>query len=196
MTEATYSPREEFFGVREDERVGVFIDGPNFFSAAKAIGLRVDYAKLIEYLDEMSNFVRANYYTALSTDQETHDPIRPMIDFLEYNGYNLVTKPVKTFEDSEGRRRFKGNMDIEIAIDVLEAAEHLNHVIMFTGDGDFRALVDRVQRKGVRVTVVSTMNKDGTGGPMIADELRRKADSFVELATLKPLLTKAERTDR
>jgi uncharacterized LabA/DUF88 family protein len=81
-----------------------------------------------------------------------------------------------------GRRKIKGNMDIELAIDVLEMAEHLDHVVLFSGDGDFRRLVEAVQRKGKRVSVVSTIR---TSPPMVADELRRQADNFIELDELK-----------
>ena len=121
------------------------------------------------------------YYTAMHEDQE-YSPIRPLIDWLDYNGYTMVTKPTKEFTDSAGHRRVKGNMDIELAIDVMEMAETLNHIILFSGDGDFRRLVEAVQRKGLRVTVVSTIRSQP---PMIADELRRQADNFIELQDLQ-----------
>ncbi len=124
--------------------------------------------------------IRAFYYTALIEDQE-YSPIRPLIDWLDYNGYTMVTKPTKEFTDATGRRKIKGNMDIELAIDVMEMAEHLDHIVLFSGDGDFRRLVEAVQRKGVRVTVVSTIRSQP---PMVADELRRQADNFVELQDL------------
>jgi uncharacterized LabA/DUF88 family protein len=138
--------------------------------------------------------VRAYYYTALVEDQE-YSPIRPLIDWLDYNGYTMVTKPTKEFTDAMGRRKLKGNMDIELAIDVLEMAEHLDHVILFSGDGDFRRLVEAVQRRGLRVSVVSTIK---SSPPMVADELRRQADDFIELAELAPLIARnpSERTPR
>jgi uncharacterized LabA/DUF88 family protein len=138
--------------------------------------------------------VRAYYYTALVEDQE-YSPIRPLIDWLDYNGYTMVTKPTKEFTDATGRRKIKGNMDIELAIDVLEMADHLDHVILFSGDGDFRRLVEAVQRKGLRVSVVSTIK---SSPPMVADELRRQADDFIELSELAPLIARnpSERTPR
>jgi uncharacterized LabA/DUF88 family protein len=138
--------------------------------------------------------VRAYYYTALVEDQE-YSPIRPLIDWLDYNGYTMVTKPTKEFTDAMGRRKIKGNMDIELAIDVLEMAEHLDHVILFSGDGDFRRLVEAVQRRGLRVSVVSTIK---SSPPMVADELRRQADDFIELSELAPLIARnpSERTPR
>ena len=143
---------------------------------------------------EKGRLVRAYYYTALVEDQE-YSPIRPLIDWLDYNGYTMVTKPTKEFTDAMGRRKLKGNMDIELAIDVLEMAEHLDHVILFSGDGDFRRLVEAVQRRGLRVSVVSTIK---SSPPMVADELRRQADDFIELAELAPLIARnpSERTPR
>lgn len=163
------------------EKLGLFIDGANLYAAARALGFDIDYKKLLELFSEEGQLVRAYYYTALMEDQE-YLPIRPLVDWLDYNGYTMVTKPTKEFTDSMGRRKIKGNMDMELAIDVLEMAEHLDHVVLFSGDGDFRRLVEAVQRRGVRVTVVSTYR---TVPPMVADELRRQADRFIELSDLE-----------
>ena len=168
----------------ENERVALFIDGANLYSAARSLGFDIDYRRLLKVFREKGRMVRAYYYTALVEDQE-YSPIRPLIDWLDYNGYTMVTKPTKEFTDAMGRRKLKGNMDIELAIDVLEMAEHLDHVILFSGDGDFRRLVEAVQRKGVRVTVVSTVRSQP---PMVADELRRQADQFIDLVDLQPYI--------
>jgi len=162
------------------ERIGLFIDGANLYAAARALGFDIDYKKLLHLFADKGKLVRAFYYTALIEDQE-YSPIRPLVDWLDYNGYTMVTKPTKEFTDASGRRKIKGNMDIELAIDVMEMAERLDHVVLFSGDGDFRRLVEAVQRKGVRVTVVSTIR---SSPPMVADELRRQADVFVELDDL------------
>jgi len=162
------------------ERVALFIDGANLYAAARALGFDIDYKRLLQHFGEEGRLIRAFYYTALFEDQE-YSPIRPLVDWLDYNGYTIVTKPTKEFTDSTGRRKIKGNMDIELAIDVMEMAEHLDHIVLFSGDGDFRRLVEAVQRKGVRVTVVSTVR---SSPPMVADELRRQADRFIELDTL------------
>jgi uncharacterized LabA/DUF88 family protein len=162
------------------ERIGLFIDGANLYAAARALGFDIDYKKLLQLFADKGKLVRAFYYTALIEDQE-YSPIRPLVDWLDYNGYTMVTKPTKEFTDASGRRKIKGNMDIELAIDVMEMAERLDHVVLFSGDGDFRRLVEAVQRKGVRVTVVSTIR---SSPPMVADELRRQADVFVELDDL------------
>lgn len=164
------------------ERVALFIDGANLYSAARSLGFEIDYRRLLESFRKESHLVRAFYYTALVEDQE-YSPLRPLIDWLDYNGFTMVTKPAKEYTDAMGRRKVKGNMDIELAIDVMEMAPHIDHVVLFSGDGDFRRLVEAVQRKGVRVSVVSSTK---TQPPMVADELRRQADTFIELQDLMP----------
>lgn len=168
------------------ERIGLFIDGANLYAAARALGFDIDYKRLLEEFASKGHLVRAFYYTALVENQE-YSPIRPLVDWLDYNGYTMVTKPTKEYTDASGRRKIKGNMDIELAVDVMEMMEHLDHVILFSGDGDFRRLVEAVQRKGVRVSVVSTIRSQP---PMVADELRRQADNFIELQDLAPLITR------
>jgi uncharacterized LabA/DUF88 family protein len=163
------------------ERIALFIDGANLYATAKTLGFDIDYRKMLKEYQGKGYLVRAFYYTALIEDQE-YSSIRPLIDWLDYNGYSVVTKPTKEFVDSAGRRKVKGNMDIELAIDAMELADHIQHMILFSGDGDFRSLVEAMQRKGVRVSVVSTIS---TQPPMVADELRRQADEFVDLATLQ-----------
>ena len=163
-----------------NERVALFIDGANFYATAKSLGFDIDYKRLLTLFGGKGQLVRALYYTALIDDQE-YSSIRPLIDWLDYNGYTMVTKPTKEFIDAAGRRKIKGNMDIELAVDAMELAEHLDHIVLFSGDGDFRSLVEALQRKGKRVSVVSTLV---TTPPMVADELRRQADQFIDLANI------------
>ena len=168
------------------ERIGLFIDGSNLYAAARSLGFDIDYKRLREEFASKARLIRALYYTALIEDQE-YSPIRPLVDWLDYNGYTLITKPTKEFTDSMGRRKIKGDMDIEIAVDMMELADVLDHVVLFSGDGDFRRVVEAIQRKGVLVTVVSTIRSQP---PMIADELRRQADTFIELQDLEPLVAR------
>jgi uncharacterized LabA/DUF88 family protein len=168
------------------ERTALFIDGANLYAATRSLGFDIDYRRLLEYFGQKTNMLRAYYYSAL-LETEEYSPLKPLTDWLAYNGYSLVTKPAKEFTDALGRRRVKGNMDIELAIDMLELASNLDHAVLFSGDSDFRRLVEAVQRKGVRVSVVSTIK---TSPPMIADELRRQADQFVELADIAPEFTR------
>ena len=164
-----------------DERMALFIDGANLYATAKALELDIDYRALLNTFNLNGNLKRAMYYTALTEDHD-RSSLRPLVDWLDYNGYSMVTKSAKEFVDGSGRRRVKGNMDIEIAVDILEMTKYLDHVVLFTGDGDFRRLVEAVQRRCVKVTIVSTVKSNPS---MIADELRRQADYFVDLVDIK-----------
>ncbi|ALK08599.1 NYN domain-containing protein [Blastochloris viridis] len=176
------------------EKFALFIDGANLYATAKALGFDIDYKRLLKEFQSRGYLMRAFYYTALIEDQE-YSSIRPLLDWLDYNGYTVVTKPTKEFVDQSGRRKVKGNMDIELAVDAMELAEHIDQMVLFSGDGDFRSLVEAVQRRGVRVSVVSTVS---TQPPMVADELRRQADEFVDLASLASKIGRdpAERVSR
>ena len=170
-----------------DERIGLFIDGSNLYAAARSLAFDIDYKRLLDIFAKKGRLIRAFYYTALIEDQE-YSPIRPLVDWLDYNGYTMVTKPAKEFTDSTGRRKIKGNMDIELAVDIIEMAPVLDHIVLFSGDGDFRRLIEVVQHKGLRVTVVSTVRSQP---PMVADELRRQADYFIELQDLQSEIGRA-----
>jgi uncharacterized LabA/DUF88 family protein len=164
----------------QQERIALFIDGANLYASAKSLGFDIDYKRLLREFQGKGRLIRAFYYTALVEDQE-YSSIRPLVDWLDYNGYSVVTKAAKEFVDSTGRRKVKGNMDIELAVNAMEMADHIDHMVLFSGDGDFRSLVEAIQRKGVRVSIVSTV---ATQPPMVADELRRQADEFVDLTQM------------
>jgi len=166
-----------------EERLALFIDGSNLHATARALDMEIDYKSLRAHFAKQSRLIRAFYYTALLEDHE-FSPLRPLVDWLDYNGFTMVTKPVKEFTDDQGRRKIKGNMDIEIAVDMLNIADQLDHVVLFSGDGDFRRLLEAIQRRGVRVTVVSS---NRTRPSMIADELRRQADQYLDLEDLRSL---------
>lgn len=170
------------------ERTALFIDGANLYSASRNLGFDVDYRNLLESFRAKCHLVRAYYYSAL-LDTEEYSPLKPLTDWLAYNGYALVTKTAREFTDAAGRRRIKGNMDVELAVDMLEMAPRLDHAVLFSGDSDFRRLVEAVQRQGVRVTVISSVR---TNPPMIGDELRRQADQYVELADIAPEFTRRQ----
>lgn len=173
------------------EKIALFIDGANLYATAKSIGFDIDYKKLLREFQSRGYLVRAFYYTAIVEDQE-YSSIRPLIDWLDYNGYSVVTKATKEFVDQTGRRKIKGSMDIELAVDAMELAGKIDHMVLFSGDGDFRSLVRAVQRHGTRVTVVSTVT---TQPPMIADELRRQCDVFTDIIELQAKIGR-ESTDR
>ncbi len=175
-----------------DERLALFIDGSNLYAAAKALGFDIDYKLLRQEFMRRGKLLRAFYYTAL-LENEDYSPIRPLVDWLHYNGFTMVTKPAKEYTDSQGRRKVKGNMDIELTVDAMELAPRVDHIVLFSGDGDFKPLVESLQRQGVRVSVVSTIRSQP---PMIADELRRQADNFIELDELKEVIGRPPREGR
>ena len=175
------------------DRLALFIDGANFYSTAKSLGFDIDYKKLLDEFRKRGVLIRAYYYTAIN-EGDDYSPIRPLVDWLDYNGFTLVTKPAREFTDSQGRKRWRGDMNVEIAVDILElagaAANGADHIVLFSGNGDFRALVEAVQRKGARVTVVSTVKSQP---PMASDDLRRACDSFVDLADLGDIIGRPSR---
>jgi len=163
------------------EKIALFIDGANLYATSRSLGFDIDYRKLLTSFQKRGYLLRAYYYTALVEDQE-YSSIRPLIDWLDYNGYRVVTKPAKEFTDAMGRRKIKGNMDLELAVDALELVDYVDHYVLFSGDGDFRTLVEALQRRGRKVSIVSTMSSQP---PMISDDLRRQADHFIDLASLR-----------
>ncbi|WP_375314817.1 NYN domain-containing protein [Bradyrhizobium sp. A5] len=163
------------------DKIALFIDGANLYATARTLGFDIDYKRLLKEFQSRGTLLRAFYYTAVIEDQE-FSSIRPLLDWLDYNGFTVVTKATKEFVDASGRRKVKGNMDIELAVDAMELAEHIDQMVLFSGDGDFRSLVEAVQRRSVRVTVISTIVSQP---PMVADELRRQADVFTDLVELQ-----------
>lgn len=168
-------------------KIALFIDGANLHATARALGFDIDYKQLLREFGDRGTLLRAFYYTTIIEDQP-YSTLRPLTDWLDYNGFTVVTKPVKEFADSNGHRKIKGKMDIELAVDAMELAGHIDRMVLFSGDGDFRPLIESIQRRGVGAIVVSTITCQP---PMIADELRRQADTFIDLAELRPKIARA-----
>lgn len=174
---------ESWLSVHSQDRVSIFIDGANLYKAARALGFDIDYKSLLQKTNEQCRLVRASYYTVMQEDRDQdYSPLRPLVDWLDYNGYQMVTKVAREYSDAQGQRRYRGSTDIELVTDMLTQAPHLDSLILFSGNGDFRAAVEAVQRQGVKVIVVSTMK---TNPPMAADDIRRQADVFIDLADLE-----------
>ena len=171
------------------DRLALFIDGANLHGAARSLGFDIDFKRLLDEFRKRGFLIRAYYYTTIMEDQE-FSSIRPLVDWLDYNGFTMVTKPAREYTDREGRKRYRGDMDVEITVDVMEIAARADHIVLFSGDGDFKAVIEAVQRRGVRVTVVSTVK---TQPPMASDDLRRAADDFVDLADLEDLIGRPHR---
>ena len=174
-------------GFHKDQKTALFIDGANLYHSVRGLGFEIDFRKFRDLFADKASLMRAYYYTALP-DDHTYSPIRPLMDFLAYNGFRLVTKSMREFTGSDGQPRIKGNMDIEIAVDMMQIAPHLDHIVLVSGDGDFCYLIDAVQRMGKYVTVVSTTH---TKPPMLADDLRRQTDYFIDITDIQDKISRA-----
>lgn len=178
--------------IHPSERTIAFIDGPNLHATVRALGFEIDYRKLLDHLRKQGRFLRVLYYTAIVEDQE-FSTFRPLADWLDYNGYTMVTKPARGFTDSTGRRRFRTSMDVELAVDAMRLSTKADHVILFSGEQSFSSLVAALQQMGKRVTVISTIE---TQPAMVADELRRQADQFIDIDSLQQQIARLGRTPR
>ena len=172
-----------FLNLRANEKTAILIDGANLYKAARNLGFDIDYKRLLAIAQEQSQLVRAYYFTAMQEDRDQdYSPLRPLVDWLDYNGYTIITKLARNYTDAQGKKRFRGSIDVELTVEMMSLSDRLDHIVLFTGNGDFRRVVEAVQARAVRVTVVSTMK---SSPPMASDELRRQADSFLELTTLE-----------
>lgn len=175
-----------FLGLRANEKAALFIDGANLYKAARSLGFDIDYKSLLAKAQGSCQLLRAYYYTAIQEDKsQDYSPLRPLVDWLDYNGYTMVTKTAREFTDAQGKRRFRGSTDIELVVDLMQLAQRLDHIILFSGNGDFRRAIEAVQRDGVRVSVISTVK---SAPPMASDDLRRQADRFIDLADLESVI--------
>ena len=174
--------------VSTTSKIALFIDGPNLYATAKALGFDIDYQRILTEFQNQGTLLRAFYFTTVEEQSQEFSSVRPLIDWLDYNGYSVVTKATKEFIDAGGRRKLKGNMNVELAVEAMQMAAHVGRMVLFSGDGDFRSLVEAVQRRGVHVTAVSSIASEP---PMIADELRRQADVFIDLVELQSRIGRA-----
>lgn len=165
----------------QTERLALFIEGPALYAAARSIGLDIDYRRLLGFFRQRSYLVRTLYYTPVSENEE-FVTVRPLIDWLEYNGFYVVTKPVKVYVDVAGRRKTKGSLHVDMAVHALQLAENLDHLILASSAGGFSSLSAALQAKGKRVSVLSTLK---SGPAFVEDDLRRRADQFIELADIR-----------
>ncbi|MEM9618989.1 MAG: NYN domain-containing protein [Pseudomonadota bacterium] len=175
-----------FLGLREQEKTAFFLDGANLYKAARNLGFDIDYKSLLAKTQSSCQLVRASYYTAIQEDRDQdYSPLRPLVDWLDYNGYTMVTKTTREFTDQQGRKRYKGSTDVELVVDMMLLSDRIDHLVLFSGNGDFRRAVEAIQAKGVRVSIVSTVK---SSPPMASDELRRQADTFFDLADLEKVI--------
>jgi uncharacterized LabA/DUF88 family protein len=159
------------------ERVVILVDGSNLFYAASALGVEIDYTKLLHCLTQNRQLVRAYFYTAFDRNNEKQ---QGFLRWMRRNGYRVVAKDLVQLPD--GSR--KANVEVEIAIDMLNLAEHCDTVILISGDGDLAYAVNAAADKGVRIEVVSLFS-------MTHDDLINVADRYIDLATLQPAIQKS-----
>jgi uncharacterized LabA/DUF88 family protein len=164
------------------EKVALFVDGANLYAIAQHLRARIDYARLLAYCGRKATILRAFFYIAVKTMDDAN---QPYLVWLRRNGFQVVTKPMKEFDDG-GQ---KGNLDMEIAIDMLELADKVDRVVLFSGDGDFAPLLQAAGRKGARTQVVSYWGK---GEGPTAPELIEAADIFTDLKDILPSVIKIE----
>jgi uncharacterized LabA/DUF88 family protein len=179
---------DHFVPFYPEEKVAMFVDGSNLYAAAKSLDFDIDYRQLLQWVAERGRLVRASYYTTL-VENDDYSPLRPLVDWLDYNGYRMVTKTVKEYTDHSGRKRYRGSVDVDLAVDMVELAASTDHLLLFSGDGDFCRAVAAAQARGARVTVISTIE---SGTPSISDDLRRQADHFLDLKYLMPHIKRAD----
>ncbi len=166
----------------QTERIALFIDGANLYATAKALGFDIDYKRLLALFRTKGQLVRALYYTALAEDQE-YSSIRPLVDWLDYNGYTMVTKPTKEFTDSLRAPQDQGQHGHRADRRCHAAGRSPGSRGAVHGRWRFSRIGwRRCSRAARRVSVVSTLQ---TQPPMVADELRRQADQFIDLADLE-----------
>lgn len=178
----------DWMGLDPDDRTAVFIDGANLYKTAKTLGFDIDYRSLLARLKRETRLVRAHYYTAMPEDKDAdYSPLRPLVDWLDYNGFTMVTKTAREFVGQDGRKRYRGSTDIELAVDMVLMAPKLDCIVLFTGNGDFKHAIMRAQEVGVRVICVSTVQ---TQPPMASDDIRRQADQFVDLTELEDVIAR------
>lgn len=148
----------------------LFIDGRSLHHDVRALNFEVDYHLLFEEFAKRASILRAYYYTTVSG----HDSVETqhLLDWLEYNGFTVRRQHAKEYDDGGGRRRTKRSIGIELAVDAMDIAKHIESIFLFSGDGSLRYLVEALQRRGVFMTVISTMRT--RPGPIVADELRRR----------------------
>ena len=174
----------------KSERLALFIDGANLHASAKSLGFEIDYKVLRTEFMRRGKLLRVCYYAVVPEDDE-FSTTRPLIDWLEYNGFTVVTKPAKVFTNDAGDRKIVGNTEIELAVDAIELSRHVDHIVMFSGNGNLCALVENLQRHNVRVSVVSTIRSQPA---MISNDLRRQADNFIDLDDLRDVIGRPSRS--
>lgn len=164
----------------DKERAALLIDGANIYAAGRSLDISIDFKSLLQLFQENMYVIHAYYFTALH-EVDGRIQLKQLVDWLDYNGYIVISKMAKEITRADGSVRVKGNMDVEIVVTALKLANFIDHIILATGDGDFVPLVRELQQRGTRVSVLSTI---GGNSPIAADEIRKAANHFIDLEEL------------
>ena len=167
-----------------NERIALLIDGMSLESALAALGEDIDYGRLRAFFARKGRLVSAGFYVSFSDDAE-YEAARAKLEWLEENGFAIIARRASTSDLDPGRRRMRKSVSVDLAVDALQLAGNVDHLVLFSGDGQLRRLVEALQEEGKRVTVVSTIR---TRHPIASDELRRQADQFLDLVNLAALI--------
>ncbi len=159
-------------------RLGVFVDVPNLIYGAERgegapDGAIVHMGKLLAYLSEGRELIRATAYSPVSDDPAEPVERQRFVEPFVRHDYRIVTKPMKRFQDGS----VKGNFDVEMALDMVTMAERLDVVSIVSGDADFARAVELLQSQGVRVEVVAFSGSTSV-------EMRALADEYIDVATI------------
>lgn len=172
-----------------NEKTLIFIDGASLYYGSKKCGLNIDYAKLREYFASRTKLIRAYYYASI-VESEDYTPLKPLTDWLAYNGFTTILKEAYELPSEGGERRLRNtNVDCEIITDMMDMADHCDHIVLFSARNDYRRAIEAVQRKGKLVTVVSSRDQ-------ISDELRRIVDNYIDIESLRSYVSNEKVPER
>ena len=167
---------DTLFPFYKNEKVAVLIDGAYLYALSRNLDFDIDYNRLLKWIGMRGQLLRASYYTVIQEDQE-YSPIRPLVDWLDYNGFKVITKTSKE-DNTLHIRKKRPDIHVELSVDAMAIAKDVDHILLCAGDSDFTHLVKVLQTQGVRTSLFGTIQ---TSGQITSDELRRHADYFIEM---------------
>jgi len=150
-------------------RTAVFIDVANIIYSLKDLGWRIDYKKLQQYFKENCKLVDIYFY--YSTDKENIGQAN-LLEMLSRKGFKMVVKEVKVIKLKNGELLYKGNCDVELAIDMIDTMPAYDTAVLLSGDSDFAPLIKYLQKHGKKVLSISTRNH-------VSKEIIEASDQFM-----------------
>jgi len=169
----------------KNEALAIIIDGASIHSASQSVDLQIDWHTFLTEFQNRGHLIRAIYATPIFEDEGEHNPLRPLIDWLDYNGFTTITRTARKEADDNGRFRIKnGNIHVDVTLAAIRLAKKADHIVLFSGDGSYEPLVKELKRMNVRVSVCCAKKS-------AADGLRRNADEFIDLEDIRGLVGRA-----